>query len=346
MLKPINLLLAFIITFTIAFNSAAIEGNSLNLGINSNVLNEKRPILIRLPADYTSNKSKRYPVLIILNDESRFNWASTIVEIQASRYGIEDMIVVGLPHVGNYGEDIYPFKEDDSLELNPQAQNYSTFIREEALPYIAKNYRTNGGRFIIGHSLSGLFVTQMFIQHPDAFSTYVVLSPSLHHAPQMTQVLKDHFKNNKTLTGSIYVSLGDMEHQQIQKEYKRFNAVFSEYASKQLKWNVNYMVNTDHILAGFKGSYEALSWIYSDWYIQDTKMQTTSVDEYIKHYKGLSKILKYDIKPRERHMSGFSWFANNKLHDLGAAKNALKAAIHFYPKSNDLKKSLKELMDN
>jgi predicted alpha/beta superfamily hydrolase len=341
MLKTLGLLFAF----TLTFDCIADEDNSVSLEINSSALNEKRPVLIRLPVDYANNKLKKYPVLFILNDDTRFNWASSIVDVQASRYGIEDMIVVGLPHIGDYGGDNYPFKEKGSLELSLQAQNYSRFIREEALPYIDQNYRTNGGRFIIGHSLSGLFVTHMFIQHPNVFSTYVVLSPSIHHAPQISSVVKSHLQNNKNLTGSIYISLGDMEHQQIQKEYKLLEKVFYKYAPDQLNWVVNYMVNTDHILAGFKGTYEALSWIYADWYIQDTKMQTTSVNDYIEHYKKLSKRLKYDIKPRERHMSGFSWFAKNKLNDLNAAENALKTAIHFYPESKDLKERLTKLAE-
>ena len=313
--------------------------------INSRSLGEARKILVRLPSEYSKDTKKSFPVLITLNDEDNFNWASSIVEIQASRFGIQDMIVVGLPHSGNYSKDNYPFEKKGSREPNQQARNYSKFIREEALPYIEKNYRTNGGRFIVGHSLSGLFVTNMFMQYPDMFSTYVILSPSVQHAPQLSTALIDFFKQNPNLSSSIYVSLGDMEHQQIQSEYKELKKGFAEHAPSNLLWSVNYMDNTDHLLAAFKGTYDSLAWIYSDWYIQDTDMQKYCVDDYVKHYNALSKRLKYDIRPRERHLVSFSGFAKKKLNDDKAAIESLKTAIHYYPESQDAKDKLKEYIE-
>lgn len=186
-----TIFIAILFLFTTS-ESIAFE-NEKRISFDSKSLNESRNILVRLPSDYNDNPKKSYPVLITLNDEDNFKWASSIVDIQSSRFGIEDMIVVGLPHNGNYSKDNYPFKKRGSIEYNSQAKNYSTFIRDEALPYIDKNYRTNGGRFIAGHSLSGLFVMNMFMQYPDAFSAFIVLSPSVHHAPQLSGLLKIFF---------------------------------------------------------------------------------------------------------------------------------------------------------
>lgn len=254
-MKTIVIFLLILSFSTIIF---AIE-NTKTISFSSKSLSETRKILVKLPRSYSESPNQSYPVLITLNDEDNFKWASSIVDVQASRFGIEDMIVVGLPHNGNYSEDNYPFKKKGSKESNSQAESHSKFIREEVLPYIDKNYRTNGGRFIIGDSLSGLFVTNMFIQYQDDFSTYIVLSPSVHHAPQLTGMLKNFFTNNKSLTSSVYISLGDMEHQQIQQEYKHLNEVFVKKAPKSLTWSVDYMKNTDHMLAAYKGTYDALT---------------------------------------------------------------------------------------
>ncbi|WP_196138801.1 alpha/beta hydrolase [Aliikangiella sp. G2MR2-5] len=335
-----------ILTFLILINITSVSwafGEEIQTTINSESLGESRKVLVRLPSEYSKDTKKSFPVLITLNDEDNFKWASNIVEIQASRFGIEDMIVVGLPHSGNYSKDNYPFKKKGSAELNPQAQKYSKFIREEALPYIEKNYRTNGGRFIIGHSLSGLFVTNLFMQYPDMFSTYVILSPSVQHAPQLPVLLTDFFKENPKLNGSVYISLGDMEHQQIQSEYKELKKVFVEHAPSNLLWSVNYMDNTDHLLAAFKGTYDSLAWIYSDWYIHDTEMQKYSVDDYVSHYNALSKRLKYKIRPRERYLVSFSGFARKRLNDTKAAVESLKAAIYYYPESQVSKDKLEVL---
>lgn len=311
--------------------------------IHSESLAESRPILVRLPADYANQPDKNFPVLITLNEKDNFNWASSIVDIQAAKYGIEDMIVVGLPSTGNYSDDNYPFKNEESAELSPQAQKYSAFIRKEALPYIEKNYRTNGGRFIVGHSLSGLFVANMLMQHPNAFSSYVMLSPSMQYAPQLPELLRAFFKQHASLSSSVYLALGDMEHQKIRHGFEALEKVFVESAPANLAWTVNYMANTDHMLSAFKGTYDSLAWIYADWHIRDTEMQTYITDDYIEHYKKLSKKLKYQIKPRERYIAGFSGFAASQLDDKHAAEQALKAGIYFYPESQALKEQLKDL---
>lgn len=302
--------------------------------IESVALGESRPLMVRLPKDYAENKNKAYPLLVTLNDEDNFNWASQIVEIQASRFGIEDMIVVGLPHTGNYSKDNYPFSKKGSLDPNPQAQNYSKFIRDEAIPYLDKHYRLNGGRFIVGHSLSGLFVANMFAQHPKAFSSFIVLSPSMQHAPQMTEFFSKYFKANPKLTGRLYLSIGDMEHQQIQQGYQKLLQVFETQAPASLNWHAVPMANTDHLLAAFKGTYDGLAWVYKDWYIQDTKMQTLTVDEYKTHYQKLSESLGYDIKPRKRHLVSYSGFAAKRLGDLAAAKTVLEVAKFYYPEDS------------
>lgn len=72
-------------------------------------------------------------------------------------------------------------------------------------------------------------------------------------------------------------------------------------------------------------------------------MQKSSFDDYIQHYDHLSKKLKYEIKPREKYLIEFSGFARKKLRDNKAATEALKAAVHYYPDSQDSKDKLSEL---
>lgn len=314
------------------------------LKLESKVMNETRDLMIRLPKGYSKNKLKSYPVLVTLNDKDNFDWASYIVDMQFSRYGVEDMIVVGLPHTGNYNDDNFPYKEEsNSLDLSHQSQKYSKFIREEALLYIEKNYRTNGGRFIVGHSLSGLFVLQLFMQYPESFSSYVIISPSLHYAPQMSQALRIFLLKNKELTNQIFLSIGELEHSLIQKGFKDFAEIFKKNNPNSLYLNVSYLNNTDHLLSAFKGTYDGLAWIYKDWHIKEKEMRKYSIDNYRTYYQLLSRKLGYKIKPRKKHLIGFSWFAEEKLDDLNAALTAIKTGVYFYPESKELKDRLKEL---
>jgi len=311
--------------------------------VYSKALNEKRKLMVRLPTDYADSGSKRYPVLFILNEESNFEWASNIVAIQASRHGIEDMLVVGLPHTGNYSGDNYPFKKKGSLELNEQAQNHARFITEEAIRVIDQKYRTNGGRVIVGHSLSGLFVAHLFTQRTDVFSTFIALSPSLHHAPQMVDVMSEFLKKSPEINSQIYLSLGELEHQKIQEQYARMKEMFHSKAPQGLSWELNFMPHTDHMLAAYKGTYDALAWMYRHYTIQTHIVQKMTSTEIIDHYGVLSKQLNYSIKPRQRAMTGLSGFLEKRVGDTKAAHAVMAAAAHFYPNASDIRKRVDEL---
>ncbi len=335
--------LAILLVMVVNAMTAFANENQNKITLFSQYLSEPRDILVRLPKNYDAESNKQYPVLFTLNDQDNFSWANYIVALQASRFGIEDMIVIGLPHTGQYTRDNYPFLSKQTTDLSPQAQNYTKFIIDEAIPLIDKKYRTNHGRFIIGHSLSGLFVTQLFMQHPSMFSSFFILSPSLHHAPQMIDLLASYFEKNKTLSGQVYLSIGALEHQKIQQAYSKIEKVFKDKAPRQLRWSVEYMQHTDHMLAAFNGTYDALKWVYSDYTIIDKKLESMQVDKIIEHYQDFSLRMKYEIKPRLRHMIGFAKFIVKETGNVDAGIRVLSAAHHFYPTSSDITETLEQM---
>ncbi|NVJ71402.1 MAG: hypothetical protein HWE08_13655 [Alphaproteobacteria bacterium] len=327
--------------FHVACGSVLAE--TVELEFNSVALDEARPILVRLPEGYEEGGAQRYPVLVVLNEKDNFEWASYIVGLQASRGAMDDMFVVGLPATDNYSGDNYPFAKTGSLELNDRSQAYSHFIREEALPYIEQNYRTNGGRFIVGHSLSGLMVTHMMTQYPDAFSTFIILSPSLQHAPQLLGVLSDFFKTNGPVESQAYFALGSLEHETIQQGFSGLSEVLKADAPDGWSHEQTILAHTDHMLAAFKGTYDSLAWLYRDFSIPTDRVQAMKASEIIDHYARLSRQLNYRLLPRQRGMTGLGWFLEKRIGNKAAALEVLKAAAHFYPEDEKIKSSVARL---
>lgn len=331
-------LLIFFALLVSASASQLMANEIISIDLESKNLNEVRPVFIRLPANYAAEPTKKYPTLYILNEKDNFDWASYIVELQASRFGIEDMLVVGLPHTGNYWDDNHPFAEEKGLKPSAQAQKYSAFIREEIIPYMEKNYRANDGRFIVGHSISGLFVTHLFMQHPDSFSTFIALSPSFHQAPQMPEAVEQFLKSGQIVQSQIYMSLGRLEHEQIQKGYGQVRQLFEDYAPQNLRYHIGYMDDTDHLLSAFNGTYGALAWVYADYTIQSEIAQNLSYEDFIRHYDTLSERLNYEVKPRERFLTGFAQFLAKRVGNLKAGLIMIAVARHYYPQSEDVQK--------
>lgn len=333
------------IYYSLLLITFASANDEIKMDFSSSILEEVRPIYVRLPVDYDKEYDEKYPTLYVLNSKDNFDWSSYIVELQASKNAIEDMVIVGLPHIGNYYDDHYPFAEEDSLVSSSRAEKHSSYIREEVIPYIESNYNVNQGRVIIGHSLAGLFVSHLYTEFPDSFSTFVALSPSFQHAPQMVHHFQNFFTNNQVVSSQIYMSLGKLEHEEIQDGYNQIRQVFADKASQDVKYYIGFMEYTDHLLAAFQGTYNALAWLYADYTIQSELARSYSYEDYIAHYTALSSRLNYKIKPRERHMAGYAQFVSRRIGDVEAGITALRVVLHYYPDSELAQNLLNELQE-
>ena len=82
------------------------------------------------------------------------------------------MIIVAIPNTDR-DRDMMPLSTPTYEVDNPGAENFLSFIGNELIPHIEKNYRTNGNRTIRGRSLSGLFVMYAFLDNPELFDNYI-----------------------------------------------------------------------------------------------------------------------------------------------------------------------------
>ncbi len=81
------------------------------------------------------------------------------------------------------------------------AATFFRFLHTAVKPYIEKQYHTNPQRQILsGHSFGGLFALYVLLQHPDAFTHYVIGSPSLWwgNAALVTQLQTSHSEKGDT----------------------------------------------------------------------------------------------------------------------------------------------------
>src|SRR5690606_13046032 len=70
-------------------------------------------------------------------------------------------------------------REIATFPTNGGADRFLRMLREELIPWVDANYRTNSYKILVGHSLGGLFTINTLITEPDAFDAYVAISPNL-----------------------------------------------------------------------------------------------------------------------------------------------------------------------
>jgi predicted alpha/beta superfamily hydrolase len=135
--------------------------------IQSEILNEHRKLIVSLPRDYrTADKS--YPVLYLLDGSE----TSLLNAIVITRYLGAEMIIVAI-HNTDRDRDMMPLSTPTYEVKEPGAAKFLSFIGDELIPHIEKNYRSNGQRTIRGTSLSGLFVMYAFLERPELFDNYI-----------------------------------------------------------------------------------------------------------------------------------------------------------------------------
>ena len=122
------------------------------LSIESKILNETRDIYVYLPEGYEeSNES--YPVMYVLDGESKFTISAAIVNFIARNQQIPQMIVVGIPNVAR-NRDFTPIV-DDRMQNSGGADNFINFLEEELIEFVDNTYRTQDYKVLFGH-LSGV----------------------------------------------------------------------------------------------------------------------------------------------------------------------------------------------
>lgn len=135
--------------------------------IHSIILNEYRKLIVSLPKDYQTDK-KPYPVLYVLDG----NETGLLDAIIVTRKLRAEMIIVAIPNTDR-DRDMMPLSTPTYEVKKPGAANFLSFIGNELIPHIEKNYRSNGKRTIRGTSLSGLFVMYAFLEKPELFDNYI-----------------------------------------------------------------------------------------------------------------------------------------------------------------------------
>ncbi len=152
--------------------------------IDSQVLGETRRICVYTPPGYLEHPDARYPVLYMPDGgiDEDFVHVVEAIHFGATWELLQPMLVVGIENTERRRDLVGPTEVKAELRAAPHcggAAAFRQFFRDELMPLIRVQYRSNGHDAIIGESLAGLFVVETLFEAPDLFDDYIALSPSL-----------------------------------------------------------------------------------------------------------------------------------------------------------------------
>lgn len=174
------------------------------ISIQSKVFNENRKVWIYLPEQYLRQPEKRFEVAYVFDAQARQYFDIVHSTINFVNGGIP-LIVVGV--VSNYSEekkenrnsDFLPTPDNDETIKQyggylGKADNFLNFITTELIKYIDSNYRTFPYRIGIGHSNGATFLSYCFLEKPELFNAYILVSPNYGYDKEQLVKRFDSFK--------------------------------------------------------------------------------------------------------------------------------------------------------
>ncbi len=153
------------------------------LHLDSKALGDSREINIWVPPSYAEG-DKTYPVLYLMDGalDQDFHHISGLGQLTTINGNYEELLVVGI-QTKNRILELTQKPLDPRYQRDPPTAGNSAafldFVRSEVIPLITSRYRTGERSVVIGESLAGLFVTEVFLRAPDTFTDYIAISPSL-----------------------------------------------------------------------------------------------------------------------------------------------------------------------
>lgn len=313
----------------------------------SKVLNEKRTIRVHVPE---GNRNQRYPVLYILDGEDHFQSAVAISE-QLSGV-IPPMIVVGINNMGfNTRErDLTPTKVN-AVNHSGGGENFIGFVGKELMPYIGSKYPAANYRIFSGHSLGGLAVINVFLNHPQLFNAYIALDPSLWWDNQ--QWIKKHeselshdFGNKSLFVGiannippglDTLSVLNDTNNMSlIPRSVIPFVHTLGDSKPAGLRWVSKFYPTERHGTVELVAEYDALRYLFDYYQFRTSQfIGHPELDEdsvLAAHYKMISERFGYTVSPTENTVNDLAYDCMAR-HKMAQAYKLFIRNTQYHPNS-------------
>jgi predicted alpha/beta superfamily hydrolase len=230
------------------------------------------------PKSYSSDLTKKYPLIIILDGNAFFE--STISELKFNSFIglIPKSIVVGVGYKDFKAMDslrsrdyTYPRAIPDyEMSLSGGANKFKRFIDKELIPKLIKEHRVDLDRSVIcGHSLAGYFTLfygfKSIEENSFVIKNIVSASPSLHYNHRYIFEMGKNIMDT-TAELKVYISMGseDMSDEGSKGILDSFEKQVRSRNYKRLKLRTAEYTNFGHIDAALPGFIKGLTFAFEE----------------------------------------------------------------------------------
>jgi predicted alpha/beta superfamily hydrolase len=319
------------------------QGNKIIIGetfkIHSDILNEDRHFLVYLPDNYSSSQMK-YPVIFLLDGDYFFLPTAGMVEFLSKINKAPKMIVVAIVNTDRFRDFSPPTRDADNPDPSDTGDGarFLAFLKDELLPYMNTNYRTETYHIFVGHSLGGLFVIHTLLSEPQLFGAYISISPALfwNGGSEVTKAGKV-FDRQMSLKKYLYMTYSEGDGSNTRSSTDKLVNILETQAPKDFKWKFAFMPNDRHNSSPLRSTYDGLELLFSRW----EYLGEDDSGKLVQHYASLSEKFGFECKPTEDAAAS----VGRNLVRKGNLPEAIKVyqyIVKIYPHSADAYERLGE----
>ena len=334
--------------------------NRILYQFDSEIFNEERTVLVSLPSGYKSQPKQHFAVMYVFDAqfEPYFKATAEMLRFYSDLGDCIPMIVVGIPSTNRSKEFTPRYNYEDTYRgwrgNCGNADTLSAFLATEVFPLIEENYRTNGYRLGVGHSLGGTFLFQDILKAKPLFNGIIAASPNLSYDKrQLVDSATVYFSQSTTNSAFIFASCGTVGNMELDfnASLKLVDEVAKNNPQDKVHWHCKWMEGEDHMSNYLPSVNKGLLEFAQYWILDDKKLEAmisdtskTLVAHISDFYASLSSFANSTILPSadELNTIGYStlYNANPKL-----AETVINEAISKFPDDANLYDSRGEMQE-
>lgn len=322
----------------------------------SKYIDETRTINISLPNGY-ADSTKKYPIILILDDELLFNTTSNIVNQLSNTSRMPESIVISLSsgekHRNYFAPNLYNNHQNRVYNYGNHQKEFVNFLELELLPLLEKKYRTAHFKTFVGFSPSSVIGLYTLLNKPNLFQAYIcfasgnIIGDGYEKEKRLIEELETLYTQSKIKQSYLYVVSGskDAESQPyINTNIKDFNEKLSKFNNKNIHIKAETIEGEGHTDVILPGLISAFNFIFpkEKWlvdYLDLIKKEGDAKGNIYSFYQNLSNYYGFEIYPNVDRLYSMSCLKNIGRRLIGTKKteeaiDIYKYWIELYPSSH------------
>ncbi len=268
-----------ILGIALLISSAVYTQNTQLKKFNSTELNNERYLKIYVPPGYNEDKTKLYPLTIVLDAEYLFDVYVGNSILFSAKEKAPEQIIIGI-NQNQFNERVKDceYSKENSLPT-ADSEAFYRFIRSELLDYLEENYRLSPFKTIVGNTLTANFINYFLIEDDPGFNAFVAINP--YYAPDMPALIHQKIPTLKDENRFYYLSGGPYLPENWKTPINGTNELLKVTNNPKFKYHYEFFENSDSVASIGQSIPSAFAFIF-DLY------SAISKEEFEKNIKDLS----------------------------------------------------------